>query len=91
MRPKLILGTAFVFLTMAASAASFTGRSADQTYPWLKSVAAAPKALSTAGSAGDIDLRPAPTGSDCVRARRTLWVDGQGWVVRRAGACQPKV
>jgi hypothetical protein len=36
--------------------------------------------------------RPAPriaqTGLDCVKTRRSLWVEGEGWIVRRVSVCR---
>ena len=37
-------------------------------------------------------IRPAPkvaqAGLPCAKTRRSLWVDGEGWVVRRVSVCR---
>ncbi|GJD97542.1 hypothetical protein OCOJLMKI_4774 [Methylobacterium iners] len=64
------------------------------TFAWIAAASAAPavRATKVADAGQAVAATPAidneDDGSNCTRSRKRLWVDGEGWIVRRVTTCR---
>jgi len=65
-------------------AVAVLGPSAAQEQPVTTKVAA----ISETQAQPALAVEPADDMTNCNRARRRLWVDGEGWIVRRITTCR---
>jgi hypothetical protein len=70
----------------AAPAAPSKTQAAAAAPAKAKVAAADALAVETDGPAATGSTKPAE-GAGCLRSRRKLWVDGEGWIVRRVTLC----
>jgi hypothetical protein len=78
----LLLGSMFLLASLAPSFAA----PAAAAKP-VKEKVAAVAASETDGPSATGSIRAEDGGAGCQRARRKLWVDGEGWIVRRVTVC----
>ena len=82
----LLIGLASLFVSMTASFA------APAPSPATARVAAADLAKTAEAeepaTTGSAKANPEEDEAGCYRARRKLWVDGEGWIVRRVTLCR---
>jgi P pilus assembly chaperone PapD len=64
------------------------------TFAWIGGAAAAPAvqttkvADATQAVTGTSSLENEDDNASCTRSRKRLWVDGEGWIVRRVTTCR---
>lgn len=84
----LLLGSALLLASLAPSFAAPTASSKAAAAKPVKEKVAAVGASEADGPSATGSIRAAEEGgAGCQRARRKLWVDGEGWIVRRVTVC----
>lgn len=88
----LLIGSALLLAslsTVVAAPAAVSKTQAAAAKPSKAKVAAADSSnVETDGPAATGSTKAAGEGAGCLRPRRKLWVDGEGWIVRRVTLCQ---
>ncbi len=86
----LLIGSALLLASLSAVVAAPAAPSKTQA-----AATGSEKAKVAAAAALNIETDGPATGSTkpmegagCLRSRRKLWVDGEGWIVRRVTLCQ---
>jgi hypothetical protein len=78
----LLIGSAVLLVAPSAAQAAPQERSRAAAAVTMAASKIAQAEPATTGAIGKSDEQPA-----CDRPRRRLWVEGEGWVVRRVSAC----
>jgi hypothetical protein len=88
----LSVGTTLAVATSIAFAApeavSSTGSIATSSAVEPRAAQAPRARIERTESSGGSTLVVATSDPTCARARRKLWVDGEGWIVRRVAVCR---
>ena len=88
----LLIGSALLLASLSAVVAAPAPRSKAQAAaahsPKAKLAAADALSVATEGPAATGSTKAGGEEAGCQRSRRKLWVDGEGWIVRRVTFCQ---
>jgi hypothetical protein len=79
----LLMGSAVLFIPLGPAQAA---QKAAHPAADLKA-ASAKLAQAEPAATGSLSKAPADEQPGCDRARRRLWIEGEGWVVRRVSTC----
>jgi hypothetical protein len=82
----LLVATSIAFA--APEAVSSTGAIATSSAVQPRAPQAPRATIERSEASGGSTLVVATSDPSCARARRKLWVDGEGWIVRRVAVCR---
>lgn len=79
--PAVLMGAAIAAPALRAEPGATPRNARAATADVLAGAAASPSAMLDGAASGDEAVA-------CVRMRRKLWVEGEGWIIRRVSICR---